>query len=99
MRKAQCKFENLVLEKNVRHVEPQVNTLSKASEELHCLSEDLIAKKMVHGKIIKYLEDHQFVLENKLQKNLGSCQDSPEMGVKDLCDSKENSKDILVSSI
>ena len=28
---------------------------------------------MIHEKRIKHLEDHQFVLENKLQKNLGSC--------------------------
>ena len=36
------------------------------------LSGDLIAKKMVHEKIIKHLEDYQLVLENKLDKNLGS---------------------------
>ena len=36
------------------------------------LSGDLVAKKMIHGKRIKHLEDHQFVLENKLQRNLGS---------------------------
>ena len=49
-----------------------MNTLSKASDELHCLSGDLIAKKMIHEKRLKNLEDHQFTLENKLQRNLAS---------------------------
>ena len=50
----------------------KVNTLGETSEELHCLNGHLIAKKMVHEKRIKHLEDHQFVLETKLQRNLGS---------------------------
>ena len=72
MRKAECEYKNLELEKNVKKVEAKINTLSEASEELHCLSGDLIAKKMVHEKRIKHLEDHQFVLENKLQKTQSS---------------------------
>ena len=60
------------LQKNVRQAEAKVNILSEASEELHCLNRDLVAKTMVQEKRIKHLEDHQFVLENKLQKNLGS---------------------------
>ena len=72
MRKAECDYKNLELEKNVKQVEAKVNVLGEASEELHCSSGDLIAKKMMHEKRIKHLEDHQFVLENKLQRNLGS---------------------------
>ena len=71
MRKVECEFKNLELEKNVRQVEAKVNVLSKTSEELYCLSRDLIAKIMVHERKMKHLEDHQFVLENKLQRNLG----------------------------
>ena len=67
MRKAKCEYKNLELEQNFRKVKAKINTLGEASEELHCLSGDLIAKKMVHEKRIKHLEDHQFVLENKLQ--------------------------------
>ena len=72
MRKAECEYKNLELEKNVKKVEAKINTFSQASGELHCLTGNLIAKKMLHKKKIKHLEDHQFVLENKLQKNLGS---------------------------
>ena len=72
MRKAECEFKKLELKKNARQVEAKINTLSEASEELHCLKGDLIDKRMVHKKRIKHLEDHQFLLENKLQKNLGS---------------------------
>ena len=72
MQKAECVYKNLELERNIKQVKTKVNTLGETSEELHCLSGDLIAKKMVHEKRIKHLEDHQFVLENKLQKNLGS---------------------------
>ena len=53
MGKAKCEIKNLELEKNVKKVEAKVNTLSEASEELRCLSGDLIAKKMVHEKRIK----------------------------------------------
>ena len=45
MRKAECEYKNLELEKNVRQVEAKVNVLSETSEELHCLTGDLIAKK------------------------------------------------------
>ena len=72
MCKAECEYKKLELEKNVRQVEAKVNVLSETSEELHCLTGDLIAKKMAHDKKIKHLEDHQFVLENKLEKNQGS---------------------------
>ena len=72
MCKAECEYKNLELEKNVRQVEAKVNVLSETSEELHCLTGDLIAKKMAHDKKLKHLEDHQFVLENKLEKNQGS---------------------------
>ena len=63
---------NLELEKNVRQVEAKVNVLSETSEELHCLTGDLIAKKMAHDKKLKHLEDQQFVLENKFERNQGS---------------------------
>ena len=72
MRKAECDYKNLELEKNVRQVEAKVNVLSETSEELHCLTGDLIAKTMAHVKKIKHLEDHQFVLENKVERNQGS---------------------------
>ena len=72
MRKAECDYKNLELEKNIKQVEAKVDVLGEASEELHCLSGDLVAKKMIDEKRIKHLEDHQFVLENKLQRNLGS---------------------------
>ena len=72
MLKAECDHKNLELEKNIRQVEAKVNVLGETSEELHCLSGDLIAKKMVHEKRIKHLEDHQYVLESKLQRNQGS---------------------------
>ena len=62
MRKAECEFRNLELAKNVKQVEEKVNVLCDASEELHCLSGDLVAKKMIHEKRIKHLEDHQFIL-------------------------------------
>ena len=45
MRKAACEFKNLETERNVKQVEAKVNALIEASEELHCLSRDLIAKK------------------------------------------------------
>ena len=70
--KAECDYKNLELEKNIKQIEAKVNTLGETSEELHCLSGDLIAKKMVNEKRIKHLEDHQFVLESKLQRNQGS---------------------------
>ena len=73
MRKAECEFKNLELERNLKQVEAKVNILSESPEKLHCLSGDLIAKTMAHEKRTKHLEDHQFVLENKLQKY----QDSP----------------------
>ena len=57
MRKAECEFKSLELEKNVRQVEAKVNVLSETSEELHCLTGDLIAKKMAQDKKIKHLED------------------------------------------
>ena len=72
MRKAECDYKSLALEKKIKQVEEKVNVLGEASEELHCLSGDLVAKKMMHEKRIKHLEDHQFVLENKLHRNLGS---------------------------
>ena len=72
MRKAECEFKNSELEKNLRRVEVKVNVLSETSEELHCLTGDLIAKKLAHDKKIKHLEDHQFALENKLERNQGS---------------------------
>ena len=72
MLKAECDYKKLELEKSIRQVEAKVNTLGETSEELHWLSGDLIAKKMVHEKRIKHLEDHQFVLESKLQRNQGS---------------------------
>ena len=72
MRKTECEFRNVELEKNFRQVEVKVNILSETSEELHCLTGDLIAKKMAHDKKIKHLEDHQFALENKLERNQGS---------------------------
>ena len=72
VRKAKCQSKNLVLEKNIRNVEVKVNTLSEASEELHCLSKDLIAMKMVQERRLKNLEDHHFALENKSQRNLSS---------------------------
>ena len=71
MQKAECVYKNLELEKNIKQVEAKVITLGETSEELHCLSGDLIAKKMVHEKRIKHLDYHQYVLESKLQKNLG----------------------------
>ena len=71
MHKAECEYKNLELEKNIKQVEAKINVLGETSEELHCLSGDLIAKKIVHEKRIKHLEDHQYVLESKLQKNLG----------------------------
>ena len=37
MRKAECEIKNLELEKNIKEVEAKVNTLSEASEKLHCL--------------------------------------------------------------
>ena len=70
--RAECDYKSLELEKNIKQVEAKINTLGETSEELHCLTGDLIAKKMVHEKRIKHLEDHQFVLKNKLQRNLGS---------------------------
>ena len=72
IQKAECDYKKLELEKSIKQVEAKVNVLGETSEELHCLSGDLIAKKMVHEKRIKNLEDHQYVLESKLQKNLGS---------------------------
>ena len=72
MCKAECEFKNLELEKNVRQVEAKVNVLSETSEKFHCLTGDLIAKKMAHDKKLKHLEDHQFVLENKFERNQGS---------------------------
>ena len=72
IQKAECDYKNLELEKSIKQVEAKVNTLGETSEELHCLSGDLIAKKMVHEKRIENLEDHQYVLESKLQKNLRS---------------------------
>ena len=72
MRKAECDYKNLEIEKSIKQVEAKINVLGETSEELHCLSGDLISKKMVHEKRIKHLEDHQYVLESKLQKNLGS---------------------------
>ena len=72
MRKAECDYKNLEMEKNIKQVEAKVNVLGKTSEELYCLSGHLIAEKMIHEKIIKHLKDHQFVLENKLQRNIGS---------------------------
>ena len=47
MRKVECKFKNLRLEKNVKQVEVKVNALSEVSKELHCLREDftLLGKK------------------------------------------------------
>ena len=72
IQKAECDYKKLELEKSIKQVEAKVNVLGETSEELHCLSGDLIAKKMIHEKRIKHLEDHQFVLENKLQRNLGS---------------------------
>ena len=72
MQKAECDYKNLELEKSIKQVEAKVNVLGETSEELHCLSGDSIAMKMIHEKRIKHLEDHQFVLENNLQKNLGS---------------------------
>ena len=50
MRKAECQAKHLELGKNIRDVETKVNTLSEASEELHCLSSYLISKKMIHEK-------------------------------------------------
>ena len=72
MQKAECDYKNFELEKSIKQVEAKVNVLGETSEELHCLSGDLIAKKMVHEKRIKHLEDHQYVLESKLQKILAS---------------------------
>ena len=45
MRKAECEYKNLEIEKNVRQVEAKVNVLSETPEELYCLTGDLIAKK------------------------------------------------------
>ena len=39
----------------IKEVEAKVNALGETSEELHCLSGDLIAKKMVHEKRNKHL--------------------------------------------
>ena len=63
MQKAECDYKNLELEKSIKQVEAKVDVLGETSEELHCLSRDLIAKKVIHEKRIKHLEDHQFVLE------------------------------------
>ena len=70
--RAEWDYKSLELEKGIKQVEAKINSLGETSEELHCLSGDLIAKKMVHEKRIKHLEDHQYVLESKLQKNLDS---------------------------
>ena len=72
MRETECEFRSLELGKNVKEVETKGNRLSEAFEELHCLSGDLIAKKMIHEKRLKDLADQQFTLEKELQKNLGS---------------------------
>ena len=56
MLKAKCDYKKLELEKSIRQVEAKVNTLGETSEELHCLSGDLIAKKMFHEKRIKHLD-------------------------------------------
>ena len=58
MRKSECEFKTFELEKNMKYVEYEVNTLSEASEELHCLTGDLIETKMAHDKKLKHLEDH-----------------------------------------
>ena len=50
MQKAECVYKNLELERNIKQVEAKVNVLGETSEELHCLSGDLIAKKMAHEK-------------------------------------------------
>ena len=42
IRKVECEFKNSESGKNVNRVEAKVNALSEASEELHCLSVDLI---------------------------------------------------------
>ena len=60
MCKAECDYKNLELEKNIKQVEAKVNVLGEASEELHCISGDFVATKIMHEKRIKYLEDHQF---------------------------------------
>ena len=62
IRRAECKFKNLELEKNVRDVETKVNTLSEASEELHGSSGDITARKTIHEKTLKNLEDNYFTL-------------------------------------
>ena len=48
MLKAECDYKKLELGKSIKQVEAKVNVLGETSEELHCLSGDLIAKKMVH---------------------------------------------------
>ena len=43
IQKAECDYKKLELEKRIRQVEARVNTPGETSEELHCLSGDLIA--------------------------------------------------------
>ena len=50
MHNAECEYKNLALEKNIKQVKAKVNALGEISEELHCLSGDLIANKMVQEK-------------------------------------------------
>ena len=44
MRKAECDYKNLEIEKSIKQVEAKINVLGETSEKLHCLSGDLIAK-------------------------------------------------------